>query len=60
MEVRFKKEELDRLETDLKFDAGFAQEVVRKFRMRMQLIRAAEDERDFYALKSLHFEITAL
>ncbi len=56
MEVRFKKKELDRLETDLNFDAGFAQEVVRKFRMRMQLIRAAEDEMDFYALKSLHLE----
>ena len=31
-------------------------EVTKAFRLRMQLIRAARDERDFYALKSLHFE----
>ena len=30
--------------------------IVRAFRKRMQQIRAAADERDFYSLKSLHFE----
>ena len=56
MEVRFADKDLDKLETDPRFDAGYPQEVVRKFRLRMQLIRQAEDERDFYAMKSLHYE----
>ena len=30
--------------------------VVRAFRKRVQFIRAATDEREFYAMKSLHFE----
>jgi proteic killer suppression protein len=56
MEVEFADEWLDRLETDPGFNAGFAREIVRAYRMRMQMIRAALDERSFYALKSLHFE----
>lgn len=56
MEVEFADESLDRLETDARFDAGLPGEVVRAFRKRMQQIRAAPDERTFYALKSLHFE----
>jgi proteic killer suppression protein len=56
MEVDFDDERLDRLETDATFDAGFEQAVVRGFRKLMRAIRAAVDERDFYALKSLHFE----
>jgi toxin HigB-1 len=56
MEVRFRGKDLDRLEVDPKFDGGYAQAVVKAFRKRMQVIRAAEDERAFYALKSLHFE----
>lgn len=56
MEVRFKDPKLDRLETDPTFDAGFAQPVVTAYRKRMQVIRAAPDERAFYNLKSLHFE----
>lgn len=56
MEVEFDDEDLDRLETDPKFTAGYAQEIVRAFRMRMQQIRSAIDERDFYNLKSLRFE----
>jgi proteic killer suppression protein len=48
--------DLDRLETDAGFDGGFPQAVVSAFRKRMQMIRAATDERAFYALKSLHFE----
>ena len=35
---------------------GYPQAVVKMFRKRMQTIRAAEDERAFYALKSLRFE----
>jgi proteic killer suppression protein len=56
MEARFADASLDKLETDLKFSGGFSPSVVVAFRKRMQVIRAAEDERAFYALKSLHFE----
>ncbi|MDH2400448.1 type II toxin-antitoxin system RelE/ParE family toxin [Bradyrhizobium sp. SSUT18] len=56
MDVDFADENLDRLETDLQFDGGFDKAIVKGFRKVMQLIRAAPDERDFYALKSLHFE----
>lgn len=56
MEVRFSDATLDRLETDAKYDAGFPAEIVRAFRSRMQIIRAAVDERTFYQLKALRFE----
>ena len=56
VEVEFGNASLDRLETDGKYDAGFSQSIVKAFRKRMQTIRAAPDERTFYALKSLHFE----
>jgi proteic killer suppression protein len=56
MEVEFDDEDLDRLETDAHFTAGHSQEIVRAYRRRMQQIRASQDERDFYAVKSLHFE----
>jgi len=56
MEVRFIDQDLDRLETDPNFDGGHSQGVVKAFRKRMQQIRSAPDERDFYAIKSLHFE----
>jgi toxin HigB-1 len=56
MEVEFKNLDLDRLETDSNFNGGHAQAIVSKFRQRMQLIRAAVDERVFRNLKSLHFE----
>lgn len=56
MDVTFADDDLDRLETDPLYDAGCSQAVVRAFRMRMQAIRAAEDERVFYQLKSWRFE----
>ncbi len=56
MEVEFADDDLDRLETDPRFTGGFAAAVVSSFRKRMQTIRSALDERDFYALKALHFE----
>jgi toxin HigB-1 len=56
MEVEFADEQLDRLEIDPKFTAGFGKEAVRGFRKVMQVIRAAVDERDLYQLRSLHFE----
>src|SRR5688572_7094028 len=56
MEADFDDERLDRMETDRDYTAGFEPAVVKGFRKLMQVIRAAPDERDFYALKSLHFE----
>lgn len=56
MEFEFDDRNLDRLYTDPQFTAGHSQEVVRAFRKRMQQIVGFHDERDFYALKSLHFE----
>lgn len=56
MEVEFDDENLDRLETDARFMGGFSAALVSLFRRRMQTIRSAPDERDLYALKSLHFE----
>ncbi|MEO7142535.1 MAG: type II toxin-antitoxin system RelE/ParE family toxin [Bryobacteraceae bacterium] len=56
MEVSFGDDDMDRLETDARFDGGHSSAVVKAYRKRMQQIRAAEDERAFYALKSLHFE----
>jgi proteic killer suppression protein len=55
MEVRFANDELDRLETS-PGDGSFGQAVVKAFRKRMQMIRAAANTQTFYALKSLHFE----
>jgi proteic killer suppression protein len=54
--VDFEDDRLDRLEIDSDYDAGFERAVVRGYRKLMQVIRSAPDERDFYALKSLHFE----
>jgi proteic killer suppression protein len=56
MEVEFADDQLDRLEVDLQFTAGFGREIVRGFRKAMQVIRAAPDERDLYRLKGLRFE----
>ena len=56
MEVQYRDASLDRLETDPDYTGGHDQGVVRAFRLRVQTIRAATDERAFYELKSLHFE----
>lgn len=56
MEITFKSHEYDRLETDAGFNAGLSAPIVTMYRKRIQTIRAAADERVFYALKSLHFE----
>jgi toxin HigB-1 len=56
VDVRFDDEGLDRLETDPAYNGRFSPAVVKAFRKRMQAIRAAGDERTFYAMKSWHFE----
>jgi proteic killer suppression protein len=56
MDVSFADGDLDRLETDPKFDMGLPEGVVKAYRKRLQIIRSALDERDLYALKSSRFE----
>lgn len=56
METEFKNEDLDRLETDAEFAAGYEKAIVKAYRKRMQAIRAAVDERDLYAVKGNHFQ----
>jgi proteic killer suppression protein len=56
MEVRHCDASLDRLETDPEYTGGYDQAIVRAFRLRMQTIRAAPDEREFFAIRSFHFE----
>ena len=56
MEIEFDDEDLDRLETEPKFTAGFEQPIVRSFRKVMQFLRSAEDERDIYAMRGLQFK----
>ena len=56
MEVEFEDSSLRRLEADPGFTAGYDAAIVKAFRKRMQFIRAAVDERAFYAMKSLHYE----
>ena len=56
MKVDYKNADLERMEADKAFTARFEAAIVRSFRMRMQYIRNAKDERDLYAMKSFHFE----
>ncbi len=55
LDVDYKDEELRKVEIDPNSQCG-DEAVTNGFRKRMQSIRAALDERDFYAQKSLHFE----
>jgi proteic killer suppression protein len=56
MDVEFSDDDLEKLETDLAFTAGFSGAIVSAFRKRLQFIRAAVDERAFYPMRSLRFE----
>jgi proteic killer suppression protein len=56
MNVAFRTNKLKRLVTDLKFNAGFAKEVIKAYRKRIQAIRAANDERDLRNVRSNRFE----
>lgn len=44
---------LDRLETDLRFDAGFPAEVVTMYRRRIQQLRASLNEQDILQSRAL-------
>ena len=56
MDVAFADDDLERLEFDPSYTAGFDAAIVRNYRKLVQIIRDAPDERVFYALKSLHYE----
>jgi proteic killer suppression protein len=56
MDVCFDNQKLSQLETDPAFTYDLDQGIIKAFRKRIQMIRSARDERDFYAMKSLHFE----
>ena len=56
MEVEFADDTLERLYSELAFNAGFAAAIVNAYRRRIQFIRSAPDERTFYAMRSLRFE----
>ena len=56
MDVQFANGDLDRLEIDPAFNAGHSRQVVRAFRKTMGIIRAAVDERVFYAFRGLRYE----
>jgi toxin HigB-1 len=54
--VRFADRKLERLYTDGGYTQGLGANVVKAFRKVVQAIVAAADERDLYAMKSLHYE----
>lgn len=56
MDVEFEDEALKRVEEELDYTAGWPPGIVKAFRMRMQFIRSAKDERDFMAWRALRFE----
>jgi proteic killer suppression protein len=56
MLLRHADRKLQRLEEDPSYQAGLAENIVTAFRRRLQAIRAAVNENDLRALKSLHFE----
>ena len=56
METEFANDELDRLANDPNATKGCWQAILGVYRKRIQFIKAALDERDFYAMKSLRFE----
>ena len=56
MDVEFDDPDLDRLEVDPQFTAGFAPAVVKGYRKAIGFIRAASDERDLGAMRSFNFE----
>lgn len=56
MDIAYADERLRRLAEDPTETGGYDAGVVKAYRRRVQYIRAATDERAFYAMKSLHYE----
>jgi proteic killer suppression protein len=56
-DLRFKEDSLEELqEEDAKRDGAYPAGIARAYRKRIQVIRDALDERDFYALGAVRFE----
>lgn len=56
MNVRHADATLQKIDEDPDETGGYAEAIVTAFRRKMQFIRAALNETDFYQMKSLHFE----
>jgi toxin HigB-1 len=56
LKVVFRDRGLRELTTDKNARSGYPQSIEKKFRLRMQQIVAAQDERDFYLHASWNFE----
>lgn len=56
MDEDYEDERLRRLAEDASETLGFDGAIVKAYRKRVQFIKAAADERDFYAMKSYRFE----
>lgn len=56
MDIEFARADLERLYAEAAYEMGLPPSVVKAYRRRIQLIIAAEDERDLRVLKSLHME----
>ena len=56
MDEQHADENLAKLESESRLLGGFSEEVVRSYRKKLWFLRQAVDERDLYAMKSLHFE----
>jgi plasmid maintenance system killer protein len=55
MELIFEDNAYDRLEVDASYSHGFPAAVVGLYRSRLQILRAARDERDLAAMRCLVF-----
>jgi plasmid maintenance system killer protein len=55
MELVFEDKAYDRLEVDAGYSHGFPAAVVVLYRSRLQLLRAARDQRDLTAMRCLYF-----
>ncbi len=56
MDVEFADDDLEQMYFDKASTGGVSDAIVKRFRKVVSWIRGATDERDLYALKSLHFE----
>jgi toxin HigB-1 len=56
VEVSFEDAQLKTLAEDKTLDGGYSPGVGKSFRQRLQFITDAQDERDFFAWRSLRFE----
>ena len=56
METEFASDELYELYTKQDFTAGHGGDIVKAYRKRLQIIKAAKDDRDLYAIRGNRFE----